>query len=172
VEGFVDERVPTLRTQRLVLRPPEERDIEAWFARATDREAAAMAGDAVPETIAAGAAWLARSREQAALGKRLQWSIGRVGLAGSIGTVSLALDRPAIAFVLARGHWGQGFATEAAGAVMRHAFGTLGLTEVGAEAVAHNTASLRVLAKLGFEVVERFTDEADGALCVRLARRR
>jgi RimJ/RimL family protein N-acetyltransferase len=46
--------------------------------------------------------------------------------------------------------WGRGIATEAAAAVLRHGFGTLGLPRVVAGIKAANAASLRVAAKLGF----------------------
>jgi ribosomal-protein-alanine N-acetyltransferase len=46
--------------------------------------------------------------------------------------------------------WGQGFATEAAGAVLQWAFYTLDLNRVQAEADTRNTASGRVLEKLRF----------------------
>ena len=51
------------------------------------------------------------------------------------------LDEPA---------WGQGFATEAAGALLQWAFNTLDLNRVQSEADTRNAASGRVLEKLGF----------------------
>ena len=46
--------------------------------------------------------------------------------------------------------WGQGFATEAADALLRWAFDTLDLNRVQSDADTRNTASARVLEKLGF----------------------
>jgi RimJ/RimL family protein N-acetyltransferase len=46
--------------------------------------------------------------------------------------------------------WGKGFATEAAGALLKWAFDTLDLNRVQAETDTRNTASSRVLEKLGF----------------------
>lgn len=166
----LDSQVPVLRTKRLVLRSPDERDIPAWFARATDREAAALAGDPIPADIAEGAEWLARSRRRAAAGERLLWSIDYPHGADSIGTISLSMPTPTLAFVLGRAHWGQGLATEAAREVLRFAFHRLQVSEVQAEAVVRNSASLRVLAKLGFRPAESRIDETDGEECVRLVR--
>jgi RimJ/RimL family protein N-acetyltransferase len=45
--------------------------------------------------------------------------------------------------------WGLGLAGEAAGAVLRHALGTLGVTQVVAAADAPNLRSLRLLERLG-----------------------
>lgn len=49
-----------------------------------------------------------------------------------------------------RPHWGAGFATEAARAVLAHGFHALGLICVAAGHFEDNPASGRVLAKLGF----------------------
>ncbi len=48
-----------------------------------------------------------------------------------------------------RSAWGQGYATEAATAVLNYAFQTLGLDRVIADINPHNAASLRVAEKLG-----------------------
>jgi RimJ/RimL family protein N-acetyltransferase len=49
-----------------------------------------------------------------------------------------------------RAAWGQGYATEAAAPVLRHALETLGLPEVVADIDPANHASRRVAEKLGF----------------------
>jgi ribosomal-protein-alanine N-acetyltransferase len=54
-----------------------------------------------------------------------------------------------ILYALERVTWGQGLATEAAGAVLGHAFGPLGLPRVVAVARAEHLASRRVMEKLG-----------------------
>lgn len=162
-----DGGTPSLSTARLVLRAPEERDIPAWFARATDREAALFAGDPVPKTIAEGDAWLSRSRRKAATGNRVQWSVDCPDIADSVGTISLSIPKPALSFVFGRAHWGKGLATEAAQEVLRFAFDTLKLPEVSAEVVSRNKASLRVLAKLGFQKTGSFVDDMDGEHCER-----
>jgi ribosomal-protein-alanine N-acetyltransferase len=166
-------RFPVLATPRLVLRAPDERDIPAWFARATDIESASLAGDPVPDAIDAGEGWLIRSRRRFAEGTAIKWSIDRPGAADAIGTITLSFDTidskaAALGFVLARAHWGHGLGSEAAREILHYAFGLLALEQVTAEAAARNVASLRLLAKLGFEKVESFVDEADGERCERL----
>jgi RimJ/RimL family protein N-acetyltransferase len=54
-----------------------------------------------------------------------------------------------LGYRLARAHWGQGYATEAARAVRDHAFATLALPRLIAMIDPRNTASLRVAEKLG-----------------------
>ena len=56
-----------------------------------------------------------------------------------------------IGWRLAAAHWNQGFATEAAQAVLHHAFGFLGLPEVVAFTVPANLPSRRVMEKAGMQ---------------------
>jgi RimJ/RimL family protein N-acetyltransferase len=56
-----------------------------------------------------------------------------------------------VAYRLVRTAWGQGLATEAAGALVAHALGALALPRVVAVTYPDNRASQRVLDKLGFE---------------------
>ncbi len=163
----VSENTPTLRTDRLVMRAPNELDIPAWFARATDHESAYLAGDPIPANISEGKAWLTRTRAKAAAGERLLWSIDIRKGPSSIGTVGLSVKMPAISFVIGRAFWRRGYATEAAREVLRFGLNTLNLSEVGSETVVNNSGSRRVLAKLGFQHVANFLDESDGAECER-----
>ncbi len=55
-----------------------------------------------------------------------------------------------LGFLLARGAWGRGFATEAARAVVDHAFGALQVPEIQAFTDVDNAASMAVLRKVGF----------------------
>ncbi|MFZ5675666.1 MAG: GNAT family N-acetyltransferase [Pseudomonadota bacterium] len=167
-------RFPELATPRLLLRAPNERDIPAWFARATDVESASLAGDPVPGDMSAGDRWLTRSRQRFADGDAIQWSIDRVGMSSAIGSITLSFDAAdarsaTLGFVLARAHWGRGLGSEAAREVLRYGFETLALEQVEAEAAARNSASLRILGKLGFKHVESFIDESDGEHCERFA---
>ena len=61
---------------------------------------------------------------------------------------------------LARTWWGQGLASEAALAVQRHAFQTLGLPHLTATAHQANTPSLRIMDKLGMREEQRYTTPA------------
>src|SRR5687767_12978749 len=60
-------------------------------------------------------------------------------------------DDVEVAYRLTRAAWGRGIATEAAGALVSHALGTLALPRVVAVTYPDNVASQRVLDKLGFE---------------------
>lgn len=54
-----------------------------------------------------------------------------------------------VSYLLDRGQWGQGFAAEAAGAVLAHGFGALGLARIVAVIDRRNHASRRVAERIG-----------------------
>lgn len=80
---------------------------------------------------------------------------------GFIGWVSLRPGRPetptsaVLGYRLRREAWGRGYATEAAGNVLRRAFESGDLEDVEATVYEANVGSRRVLEKLGLRVVRR-----------------
>lgn len=56
-----------------------------------------------------------------------------------------------VGYALFTEHWGKGYATEMAIALLRHGYGTLGLPQVNAITDLGNVASQRVLLKAGLE---------------------
>ena len=65
-----------------------------------------------------------------------------------------------LGFLLTRDHWGQGYAKEAAQAVVRYAFDKLEVSALVAEHHPDNEAAYHILIKLGFERMEDRRDEA------------
>ena len=57
-----------------------------------------------------------------------------------------------IGYELAPQHWGQGYATEAARAIVAFGFSELGLHRISAECVLDNAGSIRVLRKAGMQL--------------------
>lgn len=55
-------------------------------------------------------------------------------------------------------HWGQGYASEAARALLQFGFGPLRLDRISAHCLAENVASARVLEKLGMRLEGRLRD--------------
>jgi len=68
-----------------------------------------------------------------------------------------AFDDPDLGFAFLARHWANGYAGEAARAVLAHARGNLGLRRVIAMADDDNLASVRLLEKLGFGFETRVT---------------
>jgi len=151
--------VPTLETLRLRLRslaPTDEADLVALD---SDPEVMRYVGSP------AGVKSPAETRERARMRIREEqggdyeplgfWRI-EARSDGAFHGVGALIQMPdgedvEVAYRLARSAWGQGIATEAAGALVAHALGPLGLPRVVAVTYPANQASQRVLDKLGFE---------------------
>nr|WP_145403420.1 GNAT family N-acetyltransferase [Paenibacillus xylanexedens] len=69
-----------------------------------------------------------------------------------------------LGFLLTRDHWGQGYAQEAAQAVVRYAFDKLGAVQLMAGHHPDDEAAHHILSKLGFEHTEDRRDEATGTM--------
>jgi RimJ/RimL family protein N-acetyltransferase len=82
-----------------------------------------------------------------------------IGYCGLVDALHGASDEPELAFELLREHWGRGYATEAGRAVVDWA-STAGYRRLQATVREWNTASRRVLAKLGFVETGRVEPDA------------
>ncbi|KAM3092379.1 GNAT family N-acetyltransferase [Phormidesmis sp. 146-12] len=150
--------VPVLSGEELFLRELTEADIPSWYERAIDLESADLAGDSIPESIEVGATWLQRHQDRFRQQAAIRWAIVLKGSIDSIGTIGLAIVSKErgigeLGFVIARAHWGKGVGTSAATLVKGYAFSALGLTELRAEVLQRNPASIRLLEKLGFRLL-------------------
>jgi len=100
-------------------------------------------------------AWFVTHETQWNTGDAYRFAIEReqrmVGLADLDGVTG---DEATLGYWLERQAWGQGFAFEAASAVVRFASEDLGLRSIKAGHAADNLASGRVLEKLGFRFVD------------------
>lgn len=150
-----------LTTPRLSLRQLNRDDAHAFIALAGDLAVARMTSD-IPHPLdhAKALAWLAPAKGE------VRFAIVHAGLMiGSAGYFSREPGTAEMGFWLGRDFWGQGFATEAAQAVVRHAFEASGITYLTSSHFTDNAASARVLAKLGFEAtgLGRIWSQARGA---------
>jgi [ribosomal protein S5]-alanine N-acetyltransferase len=143
---------PTLHTTRLLLQPFTEADADAIYTLMTSAhvlrywDAPPWSERARAERFIAGC----KKMEQEGSGVRLALERNTDGV--FIGWCSLMNWNPdyrtaMIGYCLDDKAWGQGFATEAAGAVLQWAF-DINRVESGAD--TRNRASERVLEKLGF----------------------
>ena len=146
---------PTLHTARLTLRPFTEGDMDALFVLHSNAGVMRY-WDSPPWTEPARAERfiaVCRRFEQDGTGARL--AIERAADHVFIGWCQLFEWNPdhrsaMMGYCLDEAAWGQGYATEAAAALLQWAFDTLDLNRVQAEADTRNTASGRVLEKLRF----------------------
>ena len=144
-------RRPTLETERLILRPPCERDFTAFAAMMGDAEHVKFIGGRQPPSLAWRSlasmvgSWAMRGYGMFAV---LEKDTGRwVGQTGPW----KPHDWPGneIGWALAPQAAGKGYAVEAAGATMDWAFDHLGWTEVIHCINPLNAASIRVAERLG-----------------------
>jgi len=137
---------------RVLLRPFAVCDVPAVLAYASDPEVTrhlqwdayddpATAGSFIRSTLNGGETWFARAivlREKDAV-------IGGADLR----VVSPPDRRAELGYGLARAYWGCGYATEAAGLLVRFGFERLGLMRIQAACAVENERSMRTLERLG-----------------------
>jgi RimJ/RimL family protein N-acetyltransferase len=146
---------PTLLTARLRLRPFGVDDLDDLFALQSDPRVLRY-WDSPPWTDRSRAdRFLEVCREMAEEGVGLRLVAERLEDGAFVGWCSLnrvnATFRSAsIGYCYGEASWGQGYATEAAEALLRWAFDTLDLNRVQGETDTRNLGSARVLEKLGF----------------------
>ncbi len=148
-----------LSTTRLILRPPVAEDL-AWVLEHMNTEAVMrhLAGvrpaEAVAESLADDIAAFHNGGHQ-------RWTVwlrdgvtrvGRIGLfhLRSPAAPSELQGQREIGWTFAETHWGQGYATEAARAVIAHAFDALALPVLWSQTSDSNAASTRMMQRLGF----------------------
>ena len=76
-------------------------------------------------------------------------------LIGFAGLIQSSDESPNLIYGVHPDFWGNGFATEAAKAVLDYAFDTLGLASVKADVDEPNVISVRILEKLGMKQIRR-----------------
>ncbi len=145
-----------LETERLVLRPFDDGDLDALYAMQSDPESARWLYND-PLELGETKTSLARKISGSSLAAEGQWLSAAVVLRATgeqVGAVSLLwaseLHRSGeLGFIFAREHQGRGYATEAARALLAFAFDELRLHRVIGRLEPRNIGSARVLEKLG-----------------------
>lgn len=145
--------IPTLRTERLVLRALRADDLDAYAAMQANPEVMRYLGTGQPRT---------RSETWDGMARIIgQWGLRGYGMfaleeaasgrfAGRAGILHpLEWEEPELAYGFDRPFWGRGLATEVAEALRRWAFGALGLPSLISYIALPNVASRRVVQKLG-----------------------
>lgn len=151
--------VPELRTERLLMRGWREADLDAWTAIVRDPETMRWMGS--PQGMDREEAWrdLAYLVGHWVLKGFGLWAVedgesgellGRVGLLYPEGWPGLE-----VGWLIARPHWGRGYAEEAARASMNWAREELGATHLISLIADDNRRSERVAEKLGMAVEGR-----------------
>ncbi len=167
-EGRADYHPPMLqpdfplRTDRLLLRPFEDGDLDAVYAMQS-REDVTRYLPWVPRSRAEVAIVLSKLKTMTAIdvGLRLAGTMPESGTV--IGDFSLwrhSVEHRTgeIGYVTHPDHQGHGYATEAAREMLRLGFAVMGLHRIVASADARNAASIRVMEHLGMRLEARFRE--------------
>jgi RimJ/RimL family protein N-acetyltransferase len=100
-------------------------------------------------------AWIQGHQEALTEGKAMFWAITRRDDSQLVGGVGLHFSKPHhaadIGYWIGTPYWNQGYATEAAAAVIRYGFAELDLNRIQGKHMTKNPASGRVMAKVGMQ---------------------
>jgi [ribosomal protein S5]-alanine N-acetyltransferase len=146
---------PPIHTARLTVRVVEERDLPALFAFNSDDEVTRFLPYATWQSMEDAQAWYRRMMGMQEAGGTLQFVIVDRARDTPVGSCLLFKhDQPSaraeLGYVLSRAYWGGGIMQEALTGLIDHAFGPIALRRLEAEINPRNTASARVLQRLGF----------------------
>jgi RimJ/RimL family protein N-acetyltransferase len=167
-EATPDPRV--LTTRRLLMRPTDDADLPDLLALMADPEVAGRLHHGVLDAADTRALLDTYKATWQTQGYGM-WSLRRRGDGGFIGVCGL-WDRSdglgvATRVAIAASAWGEGFAAEAAHAMLRFAFETARLERLISITRATNPAAQRVLIRVGWRLEERV--EKDGRILLRYA---
>ena len=146
--------LPTLETERLILRKMVLNDAEAVFAYASNSEVSRYTLWETHRCIEDSRAFLEFATQKYENGGEPDWGIvyrGNGCLVGACGLVNWEAEhaRAEVGFVLSREYWGRGLMSEAVRAILRFGFERMNLNRIEARCIAENAASARVMEKAG-----------------------
>jgi ribosomal-protein-alanine N-acetyltransferase len=140
-----------IRTERLLLRRPTMDDLDAMFEIMSNPTAMRYWSTLPHSDRDVTRPWLEQMISRTAAGGE-DFLIEYGGhVIGDVGAGRL----PDFGFIIHPDFWGRGFASEASAAFIEHAFRNTAATELLADVDPRNTASLRVLDRLGFKETGR-----------------
>lgn len=148
--------LPTIRTQRLILRPLRMTDDKDMFRYCSDPAVSRHVLWDTHPNIRHTRMTLRAAIRQYRLGQPATFGIERAEdhrLIGTIGFMWVNTDHRSaeVGYSLARDCWNQGYATEALKAVLHYGFDNLRLNRIEAQHEADNPASGRVMEKAGMQ---------------------
>lgn len=151
-EVFAD--LPTLESERLVLRKVTESDTDDMFAYTADAALLEHLPLNVTPTRAETQAAIRGFMDMYHARRVAPWGISLKATGRHIGLVGFeswnpVTDRAEIGFLVARAFWRQGYAIEAARRAMRFGFDQMKLNRIEARVAPRNEPSRLLLAKLG-----------------------
>ena len=147
--------LPTLNTERLILRKMEMRDAEDVYEYSSDSVVPAYLLWRPHTSLEESRRYVHLVKKYYAKKEFFDWALEHKESGKMIGTCGFSRIDEAnlcaeLGYVLHRAYWGQGLAVEAAKEVIRIGFEVLAFNRIEARYMIENHASARVLEKLGF----------------------
>ncbi len=143
---------PTLRTERLTLRPFTMSDVPAVQALVSAREIA-LNTLVIPHPYPEGAAaeWIAKHDDDFEQNRIVHFALDAGEVVGAMGLMLKENAIGEIGYWIGVPFWGRGYASEAAREVIRYGFEERELVRIFAAHYSRNPASGRVLQKAGMQ---------------------
>ncbi|QJE99057.1 GNAT family N-acetyltransferase [Luteolibacter luteus] len=141
----------TFDLPHITLRPPVVSDAEAMFACGSDPEVGRFADWPLATSIDRTIARIQGAGERWDSGEEYRWILALPETDEAVGAISLFADGHAaeFGFLVQKRHWGNGYATEAACAVVDWVMDQPAIWRIWATCDCENLASIRVLEKAG-----------------------
>ena len=147
---------PSFNSARLLLRPLTKQDATGIQQLANDQRIASVTAS-IPYPYPQGLAsqWIAQTQQgwleqsEVSFGIVLQ-SCNR--LIGTFSLLNIQADEAEIAYWLGVDYWGNGYASEACQTMVDYAFEGLNFRRIKARVLVRNSASSKLLTRLGFRV--------------------
>ncbi|WP_026690100.1 GNAT family N-acetyltransferase [Alteribacter aurantiacus] len=149
--------MPTLETERLLLRKVTMNDVEAIYTYGSDEEVAKYVTWPTHKSISDTEEFVSFVSFVLSRYKNndvAPWAIEEKATGKMIGTIDFVWWRPfhrtaEIGYVLSRDYWGGGITTEAAREIVNFGFTKMNLIRIQARCFKENTPSKRVMEKVG-----------------------
>jgi ribosomal-protein-alanine N-acetyltransferase len=158
----LQQAVIILESERLYFRPHELADLDSFCAMEMDADVRRYVGG-YPRSREDAERKFPYRQLQEVSGRLGVWAtvlksngqyIGRCGLYPHINSAGeVVAGEASLSFYLARAYWGQGLASEAARAFVEFGWKQLQLSRIVTTVQVGNAASVRILEKLGFDLV-------------------
>lgn len=136
-----------LRTDRLLLRPIADDDLDILHAILSDAETMRHWSTPPHTERQQSAEWIADNRAAMAAGTAIEYGVEFQGRL--IGRATF-WNGNELGYIFDQAYWGQGFASEAVAALIDHGFAIRDWTEIIADIDPRNLGSLRLAERLGF----------------------
>ena len=162
--------IPTLSTDRIVLRAFREDDVPALARLHSDAEVVRYLGSGRPEpSLSKAWDYIAHHTGHWQLKGCGKWALADAKtdeLFGRVGYIDTPYEWPGLelGWAIARERWGKGYASEAASLALDWGFKALGRDEIISIIHPDNTRSARVAGRLGERLVRSWTTPSDATL--------